>query len=332
MKISASYLSIKDLSKEDIINLSESSIDFLHVDVMDGKFVQNKTMEIQEIEEILKDATKPLDVHLMVEDVIDYVEDYKNLNPEYITFHVEVDNVLEKINYIKSLGIKVGLSIKPNTDISLIYPYLKDIDLVLVMSVEPGLPGQKFLMNSLPKVIALKQIRKDNNYDFLIEIDGGINDETIELIDVDIVVIGSYITNENNYEKQIQTLKNKKNKLGFTLIEVLAVVVVIGIIIGIATPIVFQSIIKARKDSAVEAAIVYIKNVENVILSKELKGEKLNNSDIPYFNSLISSKTILPKSGELSIANTNTVIMADLCIHGYKVIYDSTEYIVGDKC
>ena len=187
MKISASFLSIKDNIKENIVKLTNNDIDYLHLDIMDGKFVANKTWNILEIKNLIN-YHKPLDVHLMVKDV------YKVL-----------DDVMAVINYIKKSNIKVGLSIKPNTDISLIIPYLKYIDLVLIMSVEPGLGGQKFIINSVDKIKKLKELKGD----FLIEVDGGINDSTINLVkDADIVVVGSYITS-GNYEERIKKLKEK---------------------------------------------------------------------------------------------------------------------------
>ena len=112
------------------------------------------------------------------------------------------------INYIKNLGIKVGLSIKPNTPIESIIPYLKDIDLVLIMSVEPGMGGQQFITNSIDRINYLKEYRSINNLDYVIEVDGGINDETIKLVNSDISVVGSFITKSDNYQEQVNKLKN----------------------------------------------------------------------------------------------------------------------------
>lgn len=206
--ISASFLSIKDNFNDNLIKLDNTSIDMLHVDIMDGIFVSNKTWEINDIYNILNKTTKPKDVHLMVSDVKKYVDDFKIINPEYITFHYEVtDKVDEMINYVKSLKIKVGLSIKPNTSVELIKLYLKDLDLVLVMSVEPGKGGQTFIDDSVNKINELYQLREDNNYNYVIEVDGGINDVTSKLCDkADILVVGSFITN-GNYSEQIAKLK-----------------------------------------------------------------------------------------------------------------------------
>ena len=205
MKISASFLSIKDNLKENIDLLTKCDIDYLHLDIMDGIFVKNKTWDISEIKNLIN-YNKPLDVHLMVSDVYKYVDEYKDLNPEFITFHYEVDlDIMNIINYIKKYNIKVGLSIKPNTKVDEIIPYLPYLDLVLVMSVEPGEGGQKFIIDSVDKIKKLKELKGD----YLIEVDGGINDSTISLVkDVDIAVIGSYITS-GNYEEKIKSIKEK---------------------------------------------------------------------------------------------------------------------------
>lgn len=205
--ISASFLSIKDNIKENIQKLDATSIDMLHVDIMDGVFVENKTWSITEFNNLLMNTTKPKDVHLMVKNVKKYIDDFKILNPNYITFHYEaVDNVLETINYIKKLGIKVGLSIKPHTSVDTIKEYLKDVDLILVMSVEPGKGGQKFIENSINKINYLDKLRKDNHYHYVIEVDGGINNITIKKCSkADIFVIGSYITN-GDYQEQINKI------------------------------------------------------------------------------------------------------------------------------
>jgi len=209
MKIAASYLSIKDNLEEKIKILDNTTIDYIHVDVMDGEFVPNKTLDFNSLESILNNTNKPLDVHLMVNDIKSYIDDYSKLNPIFITFHLEAtDNLNEMINYIKNLGIKVGLSIKPNTPIESIIPYLKDIDLVLIMSVEPGMGGQQFITNSIDRINYLKEYRSINNLDYVIEVDGGINDETIKLVNSDISVVGSFITKSDNYQEQVNKLKN----------------------------------------------------------------------------------------------------------------------------
>lgn len=208
MKLSVSILSIKNNLKNNIDIIDKSKVDFIHLDIMDSIFVNNKTWDFNNVLELVKDATKPLDVHLMVKDVKRYIDDYKKLSPSYITFHLEaVENHLDIIDYIKNHNIKVGMSIKPNTPLSKLTPYLKYLDLVLVMSVEPGMGGQTFIDSTENKLKELKDIRNKNNYNFQIEVDGGINDVTINKCkDADIVVVGSFITNSNNYIEQINKI------------------------------------------------------------------------------------------------------------------------------
>lgn len=202
MKISTSILNME----KDIKNLEElnkTSTDYIHLDIMDGKFVDN----FSDMYDFIKDnkINKLLDIHLMVEDVHSYIEKYSNLNPEYITFHIEVGNTLSLIKKIKDKNIKVGLAISPNTDILELEPYLKYIDLILIMSVEPGLGGQKFLENTYIKLEKINELKKD--YSFQIEVDGGINFNNCKTINADIIVVGSYITKSDNYQKMIDTLK-----------------------------------------------------------------------------------------------------------------------------
>ncbi len=198
MKISASFLTIDNI--DNVNKLVNCDIDYLHLDIMDGIFVNNKN-EVLDVPHI-----KPLDIHLMVSDVYKYIDKYKTLNPLYITFHYETGvDILSVINYIKKFNIKVGLSIKPSTKVEEIIPYLPYLDLVLVMSVEPGKGGQTFIMDSINKIKKLKELK--GNY--VIEVDGGINDSTIKYVsDADIVVVGSYITS-GNYEERIKNLKEK---------------------------------------------------------------------------------------------------------------------------
>ena len=208
MEISVSILGIKENLKEKINILNNiEGVSYLHLDIMDGKFVTNTNDDIDLLKTSLVDNKKELDVHLMVEDVREYVDKYKILNPKNITFHYEVkDNIDSIIKYIKDNNINVGLSIKPNTDVSLIKPFLKKIDLVLVMTVEPGYGGQVF-MDQTSKINELIKIRNENNYHFKIEVDGGINNETIKKVsNVDISVVGSYITSSDDYEKQINNI------------------------------------------------------------------------------------------------------------------------------
>lgn len=185
--------------------LNKTNTDYIHIDYMDGIFVDNKEFTIEEIKTLSKISTKKLDIHIMAENPEQIIQELKGLNIEYITIHYEINKPLDKIiNLIHNQGYKCGISIKPKTDPKNIIEYLKKIDLVLIMSVEPGKGGQKFIPDVLNKIKELKQ----NN--LIIEIDGGINDTNIEELKniVDIVVVGSYITNSSDYNKQINNLKN----------------------------------------------------------------------------------------------------------------------------
>ena len=207
--ISTSILTIKENLKENIQKLDSTKTDFLHIDVMDGMFVPNNSVALDVYEELLKDISTPLDVHLMVKNVKDYINSYAKLNPLIITFHYEaVSNHLEIIDYIKSLNIKVGMSIKPATKVEEIVSLLPYLDLVLVMSVEPGYGGQEFIYDSHIKINELDKIRKEKNYAYLIEIDGGVNDITSKLCkNADILVVGSFITDSENYQLQIEKIR-----------------------------------------------------------------------------------------------------------------------------
>ena len=210
MKLSISYLSIKEDLKNKLNLLNNTTTNFIHVDIMDGIFVNNKTMDDLKQIELLKELNKPLDVHLMVEDVDKYIDIYKVLKPTYITFHIELGNILnilQTIKKIKELGIKVGISLNPNTSIDSLKPYLELIDLVLVMSVVPGMGGQTFIENTFTKLEKLNKLKE--KYNFIVEVDGGVNNILIPKLkeyNVDIVVVGSYITNSNNYQEKINEL------------------------------------------------------------------------------------------------------------------------------
>ena len=206
MKLSVSILNSKD-RKEMIDKLNNANISYIHMDVMDGKFVSQNTLSFQELRELSSFSNKKLDVHLMMDNPEEYINNIKDLNNiENITIHLEIDKDIKKIlSMIKSLGIKRGISIKPNTDINKLLPYLNDIDLILVMTVEPGLGGQPFIETSTTRLKEIKKLIKDK--DILIEIDGGINSNTINLVkDADIVVVGSYITCSDDPISKINSL------------------------------------------------------------------------------------------------------------------------------
>ncbi len=210
MEVSVSFLkSIYD-TKKTIEKLDVSKANFLHVDIMDGKFVENKNYSALEIFKLLNKANKPLDIHLMVKNPLKYLDDLALLNTEYFTFHFEaVTDILKTIKAIKDVGLKVGISIKPETKIEEIVEYLKYLDQVLVMSVNPGMGGQEFLPNSLDKIKTLKNLKELNNYNYQISVDGGVNLDNLELIKeagTDIIVVGSFVTNYENFDQQINLL------------------------------------------------------------------------------------------------------------------------------
>lgn len=205
--ISASFLGIKENLKENLEKLNETNITYFHFDIMDGKFVENKTWEKEDLKSMILNLTKPFDIHLMVENPIYYVKAFQEFHPEYITFHVETKEVSKTIELIKKTGSKVGLALKPNTKVEQILPYLSQVDLILVMTVEPGKGGQPFMSEMISKIKTLNALKKD--YHYQIEVDGGINPETKQLCKsagADIFVVGSYITSSSNYEKQVSQL------------------------------------------------------------------------------------------------------------------------------
>ena len=209
-KVSASILSVNDLD-DTIKELNTLDIDYIHLDIMDGKFVPNTSFTYDQIKKIIEVSEKPFDVHLMVRDVEDCIYHYAMLNTEYITFHYEVLKDLKIIKKIKNYGIKCGISVKPSTDIELIYELLPYIDMVLIMSVEPGRGGQKFIDNSLNKIKKLKDYIKKNNLNVIISVDGGINNNTgVNCVKngADMLVVGSALINSNDKENFIKELKS----------------------------------------------------------------------------------------------------------------------------
>ena len=202
-------ISILDAKKEALSELNKLDNEYLHLDIMDGIFVTKKTAEFDKIKEYTSYFNKKIDIHFMVENVNKYIQEYQSLNPEYMTFHIETkQDINYLINCIKKNGIKVGLAIKPTTPIETLKPFLNQIDLVLLMSVEPGLGGQEFLKTTINRIKQLENIKKQNNWSFKIEVDGGINPQTIKYVkEADMLVVGSYITKSDNYLKSLKEIQ-----------------------------------------------------------------------------------------------------------------------------
>lgn len=197
MKVGVSILS-SSIKAEDIVKkLDGSSADYIHVDIMDGKFVENKTWTYSDVKKIVSYSSLPLDVHLMVKDPAKYIEDYALLNTTNLIFHYEaVKDIESMISLVKEYGLKVGIAINPDTSEEVLFPYLKDIDVALVMSVVPGKSGQSFIENTPSKIKKLKEEIIRQGVKTIISVDGGINDETGLLCKeagVDMLVSASYI-------------------------------------------------------------------------------------------------------------------------------------------
>ena len=211
MKVSLSILTIDYYNIENSIKDIIDDLDYIHMDVMDGEFVPNISFGYSFIGALNKRIDTTIDTHLMIMHPENYIEQFVKTGSDYITFHVEADcNVMKTIDLIHSYGVKAGISIKPKTNIEDILEYLPYVDMVLVMSVEPGFGGQSFMPNSIDKCKRLKELRTQNNYNYLINIDGGINDKTAPLISnyVDLAVSGSFVCNNSNPQEALLKLKN----------------------------------------------------------------------------------------------------------------------------
>ncbi len=218
VEVATSLLSMHEQDcVQTIYNLEVAGANYFHIDVMDGKFVKNDTTEIMRkyTETIKQISSIPIEVHLMVQDVEAYSKAYIDMQVNTIIFHIESikseKEIMKLLSYIKENNVQVGLSINPNTEIEKLYPYLPYLHRILVMSVEPGEGGQKFIETSTEKIKRLSRYIYENGYDIDIEVDGGINDETAkEVIDAgaNILVVGSYMINSSNYKEAMQKLKN----------------------------------------------------------------------------------------------------------------------------
>ena len=198
--------------KEEVEMLNDSRADWLHIDIMDGVFVPNISYGIPVTEAIGKYARKPLDVHLMIVKPENYVEAFKNAGAEIITVHYEACPHLHRnIQQIKNLGCKAGVSVNPHTDVSLLEDILADIDLVLIMSVNPGFGGQKFIERTYHKISKLRDMAEKLNKNLIIEVDGGVTLENAgKLIDTGAtaLVAGSFVFNSTNPKDTIGKLKD----------------------------------------------------------------------------------------------------------------------------
>lgn len=212
VKIAPSILSA-DFSKlgEEIKDVERGGADYIHVDVMDGHFVPNITIGPLVVEAIRPVTTLPLDVHLMIENPDQYIEAFVKAGADYITVHVEACRHLHRtIHYIKSFGIKAGVVINPATSVETIRPIIEDVDMVLLMTVNPGFGGQKFIDSVLPKIRQVKEMAMERNPELEIEVDGGVNEETAKLCieaGANVLVAGSSVYDHEDREKAIRTLR-----------------------------------------------------------------------------------------------------------------------------
>jgi len=211
--VSASILSADLCNLErDIKRAEESGCDYIHFDVMDGIFVNNISYGIPVLKSVSKVAYVTLDVHLMIVEPIRYVKQFAEAGADIITFHCESgSDCSETIDLIHSFGKKAGISVKPNTPVSEIYPYLDKTDMVLVMTVEPGFGGQGFISKTLGKIAEVRDEITRRGLDIHIQVDGGINDKTsakVKKAGADVLVAGSYIFGAEDMKKAIELLKN----------------------------------------------------------------------------------------------------------------------------
>ncbi len=210
-KVAPSILSA-DFSKlgADVQGICEFGADYIHVDVMDGAFVPNISFGAGVMKSLNSLATIPYDVHLMIEDPDRYIEDFVTPNTEFITVHQEACRHLDRtIQHIHSTGVKAGVALNPATPIVMVEDVLDKVDMILIMSVNPGFGGQKFIPRALDKIRRLDEIRKANGYDFVIEVDGGVNlqncDE-LKSVGTDILVAGSAVFKAESRKEAIAVL------------------------------------------------------------------------------------------------------------------------------
>ncbi|SQB97666.1 ribulose-phosphate 3-epimerase [Helicobacter fennelliae] len=205
--LSANFL---ELGKE-VESICKAGADFVHLDIMDGHFVPNLTFGMPILSQVAKVATKPLDIHLMVENVDFFVDYFLPLKPRFVSVHIEeVKHLHRTISHIRSQGSSPAIVLNPHTSEQELQYIIQDVDMVLLMSVNPGFGGQSFISSVIPKAQNLKNLILQKNPQCLIEVDGGVNDTNILALKnagVDIVVAGSFIFGANDYKKAIDSLK-----------------------------------------------------------------------------------------------------------------------------
>ncbi len=198
--------------QRDVEMINNSNADWFHLDIMDGVFVPNISFGFPIIEAVKKHATKPLDVHIMIKNPDDYILEFKALGVDILTFHYEASTHIHRtVQAIKQAGMKVGIALNPHTPVYLLTDILSDLDLVLIMSVNPGFGGQKFITNSLTKVKQLREMAYEKNPSLIIEVDGGVNLETGRLLvdaGANALVAGSFVFNSESPKETINSLKS----------------------------------------------------------------------------------------------------------------------------
>jgi ribulose-phosphate 3-epimerase len=198
--------------QRDVEMINESQADWFHLDVMDGVFVPNISFGFPIIEAVKKHAKKPLDVHIMIQNPDNYISIFKDLGVDILTFHYEASTHLHRtVQAIKQAGMKVGVALNPHSPTSLLSDIIDELDLVLIMSVNPGFGGQKFISNSFKKVSEVKKMSQINNPNLIIEVDGGVNLETGKLLveaGANALVAGSFVFNSTDPKETILNLKN----------------------------------------------------------------------------------------------------------------------------